>query len=276
MRESTSPKVGTQLYAPKAQFRTGFLFHKRTIASFGTEQMGRRQKGFISWIFSAAFWLAEKLWGDELFAYLKLVIPAEWQSLPFALHVLWAWVVPISLFLLGAYIFWPERVGAGLPNAFRAWLKGPIKWDFMETGNIVALEWTIERRDLPTTYYAPGVIYWGRNISAHTIYRLNARMVLDRDNSSIVLETIKDGQPAPLSTLPPIKSGHQTVIRHWLPGRPSVDEFMQQIGAFRLEVTCDGKTRSWRFSLQMLRRQFARQIEGAEQQRLHEEKKRLP
>jgi hypothetical protein len=51
---------------------------------------------------------------------------------------------------------------------------------------------------------------------------------------------------------------------------------MQQIGAFRLEVTCDGKTRTWRFSLQTLRKQFARQIEAAEQRRLHEEKNRLP
>ena len=85
--------------------------------------MGNRLKGFLSWFGSALSWVAEKLWGDQAFAWIKPMIPAEYTSLEVALRWMWEWGIPGALILLGAYFYFVRRpsghrgdpIPAGLP-----------------------------------------------------------------------------------------------------------------------------------------------------------------
>lgn len=67
--------------------------------------MGNKLKGLIYWCGSAVSWVVEKTWGDQVFARIKPMIPAEWTSLETALRFVWEFGVPAALVAAGIYFF---------------------------------------------------------------------------------------------------------------------------------------------------------------------------
>jgi hypothetical protein len=70
--------------------------------------MHSRLRGLISWILAAVYWLADRVWGDRIFAAVKPLIPNSLANPPLdtALPILQTYGPPLALACLGAYFFW--------------------------------------------------------------------------------------------------------------------------------------------------------------------------
>lgn len=58
-------------------------------------------------------WIAEKIWGDQVFAWIRPMIPPDLTSLEGILRFVWIWGIPLGLIALGAYFF--RRRSSDLP-----------------------------------------------------------------------------------------------------------------------------------------------------------------
>jgi hypothetical protein len=182
------------------------------------------------------------------------------------------WAAALLLLATAPVIwFWPQ-LKQSIGGARTA--RGVVRWRFEETDEVIQLEWRLATPDSPLQFFVPGFMFSGKNVSGLPIYRPDAFVTVEHNSKVVPLYIVADGQWIEFSEAKEIPAEAEFQIGCQMRGdtlhcaewteRLSPEQFLREIGGFRLTFSFDGTpSRIWRFTTEQLRRQFEKQKSNA-------------
>lgn len=173
----------------------------------------------------------------------------------------WRWQATVSNWLIwSALLFAASLVLLAIHYGSRE--RPKVDWEFLKTGNPLA-HGNARFADGTVKYYVNAVFVSGENVSGHPLHQVDGEITLHRDSRKLPLFVVADGATVAtdqIDVVPPraflsLGGLFRNDLPHW-PGfdkQLSPEQFLAEFGGFTLEISLDGKRKSWSFSIDQLR-----------------------